>query len=284
MTENTTQKFDTEIYSDDKIIYLGLQELWNYKDLVKMFIKRNFTALYKQTILGPIWIVLNPLITSVVFTFIFGELAGISTDGAPQLLFYMSGNILWTFFSTTTNNVAGTFFSNMGMYSKVYFARLTVPIATTFTGLISFLLQFVFYFIFFAFYIITGSNVSISPTIVLVPLVILQIMLISMGVGLTITSITAKYRDLVFVFPFLIQILMYLTPVVYPSSTLSGFTKVIVLLNPVSTAVEVFRYSLLNVGVVNWGYWYFSWFTTIVLFFVGVITFRKREKSFVDVI
>ncbi len=284
MTQKSTDKFDTEIYAQDNKLNIGVAELWRYRDLVKMFVKRNFTSLYKQTILGPIWIILNPFITSVVFTFIFGELAGISTDGAPQFLFYMSGNILWAFFSTTTNNLSGTFLANMGMYGKVYFARLSVPIATTFTGLISFILQVVFYFVFFLFYVITGSDISISPLILLVPLVIVQIMMISMGVGLTITSITAKYRDLTFVFPVLIQVLMYVTPIVYPSSSLGGITRVIVLLNPVSPAVEVFRYALLSVGVVNWGYWLISWITTVILFIIGLIAFHKREKSFVDVI
>ncbi len=277
-------KFETEVYSSKKDINLGLKEIIKSKDLIKMFVKKNFTALYKQTILGPAWIVINPLITSVIFTFIFGELAGISTDGTPQLLFYMSGNILWTLVSTNTNNVATTFLANAGMFTKVYFTRLSVPIATTITSFLNFLLQLSFYFIFFIYYLIIGTEISIAPTVILLPVVILQVMLLSLGVGLIITSITSKYRDLIYVFPILVQLWMYVTPIVYPSSSLGGITKIVVMLNPVSSAVEIFRYSLLNAGQISWGYWALSIVTTIIIFIIGILLFKKTEKNFVDVI
>ncbi len=278
------QKFTTEVYASKKEINLNLKEIIKSKDLIKMFVKKNFTALYKQTILGPAWIVINPLMTSVIFTFIFGELAGISTDGVPQILFYMSGNILWTLVSSNTNSVATTFISNSGMFEKVYFTRLSVPIATTITSFLNFLLQLSFYFIFFIYYFITGSEVSFAPTIILLPIVIIQMMILSMGVGLIITSITSKYRDLIYVFPVLVQLWMYVTPIVYPASTLGGITRIVVMLNPVSTAVEIFRFSLLNAGHISWGYWALSLVTTLLMFVIGILAFKKTEKNFVDVI
>ncbi len=278
------EKFDTEIYAKNKKIDLGISELIKSRDLIKMFVKKNFTALYKQTILGPAWIVINPLMTSLIFTFIFGELAGISTDGVPQMLFYMSGNILWSLVSSNTNSVASTFILNGAMFSKVYFSRLSVPVASTLTSLINFCMQFCLYLILFAYYILIGTGLNISMVIFLIPVVLLQMMCLSVGIGMIIAAITSKYRDLVYVFPIIIQLWMYVTPIVYPSSSLGGITKVIVMLNPVSTSVEIFRYGLLGAGNINWGYWGISIITTSIIFVIGLVLFKKAEKNFVDVI
>ncbi len=278
------EKFTTEIYAENAQKGLGIQEAYKYKDLIIMFVKKNFTSLYKQTILGPLWIIVNPLLTSVIFTFIFSELAGISTEGVPQLLFYMSGNIFWTFFSGAANEISRTFLSNIHMFSKVYFSRLALPVATLITGFINFLLQFVSFFIFYIYYLIIGENVQFSITILLIPVILLQAMILGMGTGLIIASITSKYRDLVYVFPILVQLLMYVTPIVYPSSSLGGITKIVVMLNPVSSMVDIFRNALLNVGVIEWGYWGISVSVSIMIFFIGLKLFRKTEKSFVDVI
>lgn len=195
---------------------VNLEELWRYRDLIVMFVKRNFTVMYKQTILGPLWIILNPLITTVLFNVVFGGIAGLSTDGTPSFLFYMAGNTVWTFFASCINGTANTFVANSQVFGKVYFPRLTTPISQVLTSLINFFIQFVMYILFWVYFAVTGSGVHLTAWAFAVPLVVLEVMLLGLGVGIIVSALTTKYRDLAIAVSFGVQLWMYISPVVYP--------------------------------------------------------------------
>lgn len=199
---------------------VDLEELWRYRDLIVMFVKRNFTVMYKQTILGPLWIILNPLITTVLFNVVFGGIAGLSTDGTPSFLFYMAGNTVWTFFASCINGTANTFVANSQVFGKVYFPRLTTPISQVLTSLINFFIQFVMYILFWVYFAVTGSGVHLTAWAFAVPLVVLEVMLLGLGVGIIVSALTTKYRDLAIAVSFGVQLWMYISPVVYPLSSL----------------------------------------------------------------
>ena len=215
---------------------IDLQELWRYRDLIMMFVKRNFTVLYKQTILGPAWIILNPLITTVIFNVVFGGMANMPTDGVPGFLFYMAGNTVWTFFANCVNNTANTFVTNSQIFGKVYFPRLTMPVSQVLTSLINFGIQAAMYLIFWVYFFATGSGVTFTLWVLAVPFVVLEVMLLGLGVGIIVSSLTTKYRDLAIAVGFGVQLWMYASPVVYPLSMLdnSPRLRVLVQLNPMT--------------------------------------------------
>lgn len=265
---------------------LDLRELWQYRDLIVMFVKRNFTVLYKQTILGPAWIILNPLITTVLFNVVFGGLAGLSTDGTPSFLFYMAGNTVWTFFSTCINNTANTFVANSQVFGKVYFPRLTTPISQVLTSLINFLIQFVMFALFWAGFALSGAPLRLTAWVAALPLVVLEVMLLGLGVGIIVSSLTTKYRDLAIAVSFGVQLWMYVSPVVYPLSTLGNSPRLAFLmrLNPMTAPVEIFRTATLGTGSADMGMFIYSLVFTAAALFIGVILFSRIEKTFMDTV
>ena len=275
----------THITSKHRVLDLNLREVWKYRDLILLFTKRSFVITYKQTILGPAWIFLNPLISSLVYAFVFGGIAGISTDGIPQMLFYLCSNAIWIFFSSGLTKNANVFTANSNVFGKVYFPRLTMPIANVLESVIQFGVQMILVILFLAYYLIIGA---VSPNWwawLLIPVVLLHLGLLSLGCGIIISSLTTKYRDLSIVVTFGVQLWMYATPIVYPMSQLSGgFMETVLKINPVTAPVEIFRYAVLGQGTISWFSYGLSWVITVLVVFVGVMIFNHVEKTFMDTV
>ena len=263
---------------------INLKELVQYKDLIVMFVKRDFKTMYKQTILGPLWIIINPLLTTLMFTIVFGNIANISTDGMPQIVFYMLGTTVWTYFSSCLTKTSSTFTSNAAIFGKVYFPRLVTPISTVISGLINFGVQFLMFLGFMAYFMIKGSPIEPNLWILITPLLLVQLAALALGFGIIISSMTTKYRDLAVLVTFGVQLWMYATPVVYPASQIGGKLKTLMMLNPVSPIVESFRYAFLGSGSIPWNYLGISVVTTLVVLFAGVVLFSRVEKTFMDTV
>lgn len=279
------QKDDiTLVDSKRKLFNLNLKEIWDYRDLIMLFVKRDFKNAYKQTVLGPLWIIINPLLSTFVFTVIFGMIADISTDGIPQYLFYMSGNLLWSFFSHCLNRSSSTFLSNARIFGKVYFPRLVMPVSGIIYNLINFLVQFVMYLVLIIIYMFQGANVQPNILILTLPLILLQTALLGTGCGLIISSITTKYRDLGVLVSFGTTLWMYVTPVVYPISQVTESLRWIMLINPVAPIVETYRYAFLGSGTFPWQYNILSLFVTAIILLFGIIIFNQTEKDFIDTV
>ena len=274
----------TYVSSKQKWFSVNLKDIWKYRDLIILFVKRDITTNYKQTVLGPLWIIINPLLSTTVFTVIFGVIAGIPTDGTPQFLFYMSGNILWNFFSSCLNRASGTFLGNARLFGKVYFPRLVMPISGILYNLINFMLQTAVYVILVIVYSLIGANVHPNLLIILAPFLVLQTALLGTGMGLIISSITTKYRDLNVLVSFGVSLLMYITPVVYPISRVPENFRWLMLLNPVAPIVETYRCAFLGSGSFEWQFLLISLAVTLALLFWGVIVFNKVEKNFIDTV
>ena len=274
----------TYVSSKHKLFNVNLKEIWQYRDLILLFVKRDLTTSYKQTILGPLWILINPLLSTTVFTVIFGIIAGIPTDGTPQFLFYMSGNILWGFFSSCLNRGSGTFLGNVRLFGKVYFPRLVMPISGIIYNLVNFFLQTSVFVILVIVYAVIGANVHPNWLIVLTPLLVLQTAMLGTGMGLIISSITTKYRDLNVLAGFGVSLLMYITPVVYPISQVPVNFRWLMLLNPVAPIVETYRCAFLGRGSFEWPFLLISLAVTAGLLFWGVVVFNKVEKNFIDTV
>lgn len=263
---------------------IDLNELWKYRDLILMFVKRNFTTLYKQTILGPLWIIINPLLTTVMFTIVFGEIAKIPTEGIPEFVFYMAGNIVWSYFSTCLTQTASTFTSNSHIFGKVYFPRLVIPISTVISGLVNFGVQFTMFLGFVVYFLIRGSQITPNIWIIITPFLLIQLAMLGMGFGIIISSLTTKYRDLSVLVGFGVQLWMYATPIVYPISQIPEKFRMLLLSNPVAPIIETFRFAFLGSGEVPITALIISGITTLVVLFIGVILFNKVEKTFMDTI
>ena len=263
---------------------INLRELVQYKDLIVMFVKRDFKTMYKQTILGPLWIIINPLLTTLMFTIVFGNIANISTDGMPQIVFYMLGTTVWTYFSSCLTKTSSTFTGNAAIFGKVYFPRLVTPISTVISGLINFGVQFLMFLGFMAYFMIKGSPIEPNLWILITPLLLVQLAALALGFGIIISSMTTKYRDLAVLVTFGVQLWMYATPVVYPASQIGGKLKTLMMLNPVSPIVESFRYAFLGSGSIPWNYLGISVVTTLVVLFAGVVLFSRVEKTFMDTV
>lgn len=274
----------TIIKPKTKLLDLNLKELVQYKDLIIMFVKRDFKTMYKQTILGPLWIIINPVLTTVMFTIVFGGIANISTEGIPDFVFYMAGNTIWAYFSTCLTKTANTFINNAGVFGKVYFPRLVTPISTVISGLINFGVQFAMFILFVGYYAIIGNDVQPNMLILLTPILLLLIAMLSLGFGIIISSLTTKYRDLAVLVSFGVQLWMYATPIVYPISAITGKMKTLMLLNPVAPIIEAFRYAFLGCGSIPWMFLGISVITTLVVLFIGIILFNKVQKTFMDTI
>ena len=284
MEKNTSAR-RVRLTAKSGLFDINLKELWRYRDLIALFTKRNFILVYKQTVLGPAWILLQPMLTTLIYTFVFGGIAGISTDGLPQILFYMAGTALWTYFSQTLTKTASTFTANARVFGKVYFPRLVMPISTVVSNAINFGVQFLLFAGFWVYYIIKGA---VSPNyigILLLPVILLYLGLLGMGLGIIISSLTTKYRDLSMLVGFGVQLWMYITPVVYPVSTITNpLFRTLILLNPVTCAVETFRWIFLGTGAISLAHWGICAAVMAVALTLGVIVFSRVEKTFMDTV
>ncbi|MBQ3987461.1 MAG: ABC transporter permease [Ruminococcus sp.] len=274
----------TYIEAKRKWFSIDFGELWRYRDLIILFVKRNISVSYKQTILGPLWILINPLLSTTVFTVIFGVIAGISTDGMPQFLFYMSGNVLWGFFSGCLNRGSSTFLGNARLFGKVYFPRLVTPISDIIYSFFNYLIQMLAFVGLVIFFALTNDAVRPNLTLLAVPLMVLQTAFLGTGVGLIISSITTKYRDLHILVSFGVSLWMYITPVVYPVSRIPQWLKGLFMLNPVAPIIESYRHAFLGCGSFEWFYWLVSLGVTAVVVLFGLIVFNKVEKNFIDTV
>ena len=283
-SEEVSRKWQKVITAKRGLLELNLKDVFKYKDLIKMFVKRNFISHYKQTVLGPLWYVISPLITSVLFTVVFGKIANISTDGVPQFLFYMAGNTVWNYFATCLTSTSNTFTSNAHLFGKVYFPRLTMPIATVIYSAISFVIQFVIFIGFLIYFVTSGAVLSPNLFILLTPIFLIHMAALGMGFGIIVSSLTTKYRDLSVLVSFGVQLFMYITPIVYPVSALSGKWKTLIMLNPMAPIVNNFRYAFLGCGKPEWGYWLLSAVITFLVLLFGIVLFNRVEKDFMDTV
>lgn len=283
--ENNYELYHTHITSKHKLLDLKLKEVWKYKDLIWLFTKRSFVVQYKQTILGPAWLFLTPIITSLIYAFVFGGIAGIGTDGVPQILFYLTGTAVWTFFSTSLTLNATAFTANANVFGKVYFPRLTMPISNVLSSLIQFGIQMIMVAAFEAFFMISGEVKPNWALFWMIPLVLLQLGLMGLGFGIVISSMTTKYRDLSILVTFGVQLWMYGTPIVYPLSQLKpGLFRSVILLNPATAPIEMFRMAVLGKGSVDFLFVLISWIFTLLVLFFGIILFNKVERTFMDTV
>lgn len=285
MEHTSQQRYHAHISSKHHLLDLKLKEVWQYRDLIVLFTKRSFVVRYKQTILGPAWIFLNPLFSSIIYSFVFGGIAGIDTDGVPPMLFYLCSNALWLFFSTCVVSNAKTFTENANVFGKVYFPRLTMPVSNMFSALIQFGVQMILVAGFLVYHLILGQVHPNWAALLLIPVVLVHLGMLGMGFGIIVSSLTTKYRDLAVLVDFAVQLWMYATPIVYPMSELgSGWMRTVLLINPVTAPVEVFRYAVLGQGAIMPGTLALSWGITIAVLLIGIIIFNKVEKTFMDTV
>ena len=277
------QNFDIVIKPKSGWFDLNLKEVWKYRDLIFLFVRRNFVSQYKQTILGPAWAVIQPLLTTVVFTVVFGSIAGLAAEGVPSFLFYLSGTVAWTYFSTCLTQTADTFTGNAAILGKVYFPRVVMPISTVMTNLISFAIQFVMFIIFLVVYWIKGE---IHPNMyfLMLPILVVHMAMLSLGTGIIISALTTKYRDLKMLVGFGVQLWMYATPVAYSIGIIPDKYMSLYLFNPMTPIINTFRYAFLGLGTFDAGYYMISWAVTLLILFVGIVLFSHVEKTFMDTV
>lgn len=268
---------------------LPIRELFKYKDLIFLFVKRDFVSMYKQTILGPAWALIQPFLTTIVFSLVFGSIAGLAADGVPSFIFYLSGNIVWTYFANCLTKTSDTFIANSSILGKVYFPRLVMPVSTVLSKLIDFAIQYSFMLVFLVFYTLTDSGVQPNFYVLMTPLLIVQLAMLSLGCGVIISAATTKYRDLRMLVSFGVQLWMYASPVAYDMFSMGVFAPgskyySLYMLNPVTPIVNMFRYGYLGIGAIDWTYYLISWGTTLVLLFAGIVLFSRVEKTFMDTV
>lgn len=278
-----SHQWTTIIQPKNKLIDLRLKELWQYRDLIVMFVKRDFKTMYKQTILGPLWIIINPILTTLMQVFIFGNLANISTDGIPHIVFYMAGNTIWLYFSGCLNKTANTFVGNANVFGKVYFPRLVTPISTVISGLISFAVQFGIFLVFVVWFWMKGI-IAPNITVVLLPVYILMLAMLSMGCGVIISALTTKYRDLSILVTFGIQLWMYGSAIIFPISSIPEKWGTLLMLNPIVPIVEAFRYAFTGKGIFSVQYLGIGMIMTLILLLIGCVMFNKVERTFMDTV
>ena len=288
MTNKMEQNnWDIIIQPNTKLFSLNLTEVWRYKDLLYMYVKRDIVTLYKQTILGPLWYIIQPLMTTIMFMFVFGGIAGISTDGLPQPLFYMAGILCWNYFSECLTRCADTFNANQNVFGKVYFPRLVVPLSIAISSLLKMAIQFALFIAIYLFYIFQGYSPQITWYILLFPLLIIMLAGLGLGFGLLISSMTTKYRDLKFLVSFGVQLWMYITPVIYPLSVLkNNYPQYVwaIVINPLTAVIETFKIGFLGQGTFSWTYLIYSIIFTLFIMTWGIVTFNKVQRSFMDTI
>ncbi len=284
MQLDKSENWDTIIEPKSSLISLGIGKVWKYRDLLFLLVRRDLVSFYKQTILGPLWFFIQPLFTTITFTFIFGQLAGISTDGLPQPLFYMTGITIWNYFSESLNKTSTVFRDNASIFGKVYFPRLIIPISIVLSNLLKFAVQILLLFIVMLFYLYRGANFSPTIFLLLFPIQIILMAALGLGMGMIITAMTNKYRDLSFLVVFGVQLLMYATPVIYPLSVVSNKFKWIVTLNPMTQIVEISRLGLLGKGEFSLATFIYTILISFTILLSGIIIFNKVEKTFIDTV
>ncbi len=277
-------EYTTHIKSKINWFDFDLKELWRYRDLIFLFVKRNYNTRYKQTILGPLWLILNPLITVMLYVFVFGNIAGLATDGSPQFAFYLCSNAIWTYFATCITETSNTFTANTAIMGKVYFPRLVMPVSSVITGFLDLMIQVVMLSAVIIFYLCTGTQIHITSALLLVPVLIIQTALLGLGCGIIIAACTTKYRDLVVVVSFGIQLWLYASPVVYTSTMIPANLYNIYMCNPMAPIITVWRYSILGTGEFPALHWGISWIITVLVLFLGVMLFNRIEKTFMDTV
>jgi len=266
------------------LLDLHLGELWRYRDMVMLFVRRDFVSVYKQTILGPLWYLIQPLLTTIVFTVIFGRIAGLPTDGLPPFLFYMSGTVIWSYFAECFNKTSLTFVANANLFGKVYFPRLAVPLSISISNLVSFSIQFLLFLAFTVYFWLQGANVQPNVWVLLTPLLLLMMAGMGLGGGIIVSSLTTRYRDLRFLVGFGTQLLMYATPVIYPVSAVPEQLQPLIEANPMTPIIESFRYAYLGSGTVNPYNLLYSFVCTLVILFIGILLFNRVETTFMDTV
>ena len=280
MSDNWT----IEITPKKKLLDINLKDLWRYRDLYVMYVKRDIVTQYKQTILGPLWFVIQPMLTTIMYMFVFGGLAGISTDGVPQPLFYLAGITLWNYFNTVFNESSSVFTKNSGVFGKVYFPRLVVPMATMTSNLIKMVIQLILFIIVYIYFLIQGVPLHINTSILLFPFLVILLAFHAVSWGLIISSLTTKYHDLTYLVSFGIQLFMYATPIIYPLSTAPEKYRNILELNPLTSIFEAFKYSCMGCGSLDWGGLLYSTIFMFIMLFIAVVIFSRVERNFMDTV
>ena len=279
-----TNSYSFSISPKTSLFDLRLKEVWQYRDLLLIFVYRDFVTVYKQTILGPLWFFIQPFLTTIVFTVIFGSIAKIPTDGLPPMLFYLAGVTSWNYFAECFRKTSNTFTQNAGIFGKVFFPRVITPLSITISNLILFGIQFLLFLLVMGYFMLKGANVHPNMAILLLPLLIVLMGIMGLGFGMLVSAMTTKYRDLQFLIQFGIQLLMYATPVIYPMSSIPAKYHWILVANPMTSIIETFRYSFLGAGNFNWDALLYSSVFTIAIFFLGLVVFNRTEKNFMDTV
>ena len=279
----TSQEWDAVIEAKHSLFDLNFKELWHYRDLLVLFVRRDFVTVYKQTILGPLWFFIQPILTTITFTIIFGNVAQLSTDGAPKVVFYMAGITLWNYFSTCLTAVSGVFNTNAGIFGKVYFPRLIMPLTIVISNIMKFGVQFLL-FLCFVSYFLVQEQIHPNLWVLALPLVIVLMALIAMGIGLILSSMTTKYKDLNQLISFGMQLFMYATPVIYPSSAIPPAYQWVVNLNPLVSLFDYMRFAFLGVGSFALSDFIFPTVFSVVILFFGILVFNKVQKTFMDTV
>lgn len=285
MSENNAEETWTNILrSRNGWFDFDLRELWRFRDLIILFVRRDFVAIYKQTILGPLWFLIQPLFSTLIFTVIFGNIAKIPTDGLPPMLFYMAGIVSWSYFANCLTGTSNTFIANAGIFGKVYFPRLAVPISVVITNLLTFAIQFVLFLAIATYFYLSGADIHPNNWVLLFPLLLMQMGILGLGFGILFSSLTTKYRDLNMALSFGVQLWMYATPIVYPLSQVPDKWRWIYVLNPMSAVVEAFRYAFLGSGSIQPGQLLTSTIVTLLVLSLGIVMFSRAEKNFMDTV
>jgi lipopolysaccharide transport system permease protein len=279
-----TENWNLIIKPKRNLLDIDLKDIWRYRDLITLFVRRDFVAKYKQTILGPLWFIIQPVLTTIMFTIVFGNIAKISTDGLPQILFYMSGIVGWNYFSSCLTSTSSTFVTNAGIFGKVYFPRLTMPISVVISNLVQFFIQLGLLAVFMLYYGLKGADFKPNLYILLIPFLVVLMAALGLGFGILISSMTTKYRDLTNLVAFGVSLWMYATPVIYPLSAIPANYKMYAIANPVTPIIETFRFALLGTGSFDWFHLLYSLVFTIVVVLIGIVLFNKVEQSFMDTV
>lgn len=291
MNPSSEEKWTTVIKPQNKLFEVNLKEIWAYRDLLTLFVKRDIITQYKQTILGPLWFLIQPALTVIMYMVVFGGIAGIPTDGVPQPLFYLGGICMWQYFADCLTKTSNTFVTNSNIFGKVYFPRLIMPISNTISNLVRFGIQVGLFLVVYAFYAIKGSAACPNWYLLLFPLLVVMMAGLALGFGIIISSMTTKYRDLQILFTFVIQLWMYATPIVYPLSQVAGKEMMgfnvynIMCINPVTPIIETFKFGALGAGeFIGWGWLTYSFVFVLALLFAGILIFNRVQKSFMDTV
>lgn len=281
------EKWDIEISAKNNLLDLKLKDVWHYRDLLVLLVRRDFVSFYKQTILGPIWFFVQPVVTILFYTLIFGNLAGIPVDGLPKPLFYLAGTIIWNYFADCLNKTSTVFKDNANILGKVYFPRLIMPLSIVLSNLVRFAVQFLLFIVLYIIFVLKGEHIVPNMAALLLPLLIIMIASLGLGMGMIISAVTTKYRDIAFVVSFGVPLLMYATTVIYPLSIAQAkYPKYawLIKFNPITAVIETFRYGLLGKGSFSWDLLAYSTISTVILLLAGIVIFNKVEKTFVDTV